>query len=113
MMCRRGSVILSTGKAGAKDRTRYDRAREGGKIDQAASSIRSFLQASIPLTNHPARLKYCTARSCFLAAAIEENVPRFFRFPDFTSFFREYSRYSPDFNLRIMQKRCDSPLTGW
>ncbi len=39
-----------------------------------------------------ARLKYCTARSCFRAAAREENVPRFFRFPVFASFLREYKR---------------------
>ena len=48
-------------------------------------------------------LKYCTARSCFLAAASEENVPRFFLFPVFASFFREYSRNSPDLSLRIME----------
>lgn len=42
--------------------------------------------------NFHALLKYWTARSCFLAAAIEENVPRFFRFPVLASFFREYSR---------------------
>ena len=50
-----------------------------------------------------ALLKYCTARSCFWAAAREEKVPRFFRFPVFASFFREYKRYSPDCNFRIMQ----------
>jgi len=56
--------------------------------------------------SHPyARLKYCTARSCFCAAAREENVPRFFRFPVFASFFREYKRYSPDCNFRIIQKK--------
>jgi hypothetical protein len=36
-----------------------------------------------------ALLKYCTARSCFRAAARDENVPRFLRFPVFASFFRE------------------------
>jgi hypothetical protein len=50
-----------------------------------------------------ALLKYCTARSCFWAATREEKVPRFFRFPVFASFFREYKRYSPDCSLRIMQ----------
>ena len=35
------------------------------------------------------RLKYWTARSCFWAAARDENVPRFFRFPVFVSFLRE------------------------
>jgi hypothetical protein len=53
---------------------------------------------------HP-RLRYCTARSCFCAAAREANVPRFLRFPVFAFFFREYSRYSPDCSLRIMKLR--------
>jgi hypothetical protein len=39
--------------------------------------------------SYPARLKYCTARSCFSAAARVLNVPRFFRLPDLASFFRE------------------------
>ncbi len=34
-------------------------------------------------------LKNCTARSCFSAAAREENVPRFRLFPVFGFFFRE------------------------
>src|SRR5216684_6646240 len=50
----------------------------------------------------PARLKYCTARSCFSAAAREENVPRFLRFPVRGSFFLEYRRYSPDVSFRII-----------
>src|SRR5262249_4859121 len=49
-----------------------------------------------------ARLKNCTARSCFSAASRVLNVPRFFRFPVRESFFCEYSRYSPLFNLRII-----------
>ena len=61
---------------------------------------------------YPARLKYCTARSCFCAAARDENVPRFFRFPVFPSFLREYKRYSPDCNLRIMEGRC-RPCHQW
>src|SRR5579863_817321 len=60
-----------------------------------------------------ARLKYCTARSCFCAAAREENVPRFFRFPVFASFLREYKRYSPDCNLRTMRKRCRIEGMSW
>ena len=52
-----------------------------------------------------ARLKYCTALSCFCAAARDENVPRFFRFPVFASFLREYKRYSPDCSLRIIEKK--------
>jgi len=50
----------------------------------------------------PARLKYCTARSCFSAAARVANVPRFLRLLLFGSFFDEYNRYCPFFNLRIM-----------
>lgn len=56
-----------------------------------------------------ARLKYCTARSCFSAAALDANVPKFFRFPVFASFLREYKRYSPDCNLRIMQNKMPLP----
>jgi len=41
---------------------------------------------------YPARLKYCTARSCFSAAAFDEKVPKFFLFPVFASFFFEYKR---------------------
>jgi hypothetical protein len=55
-----------------------------------------------------ALLKYCTARSCFSAAARDANVPKFFLLPVFASFFREYKRYSPDCNFLIMQKRCSS-----
>jgi hypothetical protein len=58
------------------------------------------------------RLKYCTARSCFCAAARDEKVPRFFRFPVFASFLREYKRYSPDCSLRIMQKKMQF-LNSW
>jgi hypothetical protein len=32
-------------------------------------------------------------------------VPRLRRFPVFASFFREYKRNSPDFNLRIIGKK--------
>jgi hypothetical protein len=54
--------------------------------------------------NYPL-LKNWTARSCFLAAARDENVPRFLRLPVFAFFFREYRRYSPDFSLRIMPQK--------
>jgi len=57
------------------------------------------------LAEAQARLKYCTARSCFRAAARDENVPRFLRFPVLAFFLREYKRYSPDGNLRIMQNK--------
>ena len=42
--------------------------------------------------NNQCRLKYCTAFSCFFAAARVLNVPRFLRFPVFGFFFREYNR---------------------
>jgi hypothetical protein len=42
------------------------------------------------------------ARSCFVAAALVLNVPRFLRFPVFGFFFREYSRYLPDFSFLII-----------
>ena len=48
------------------------------------------------------RLKYWMARSCFSAACRVRNVPRFFRRPLLASFLREYERYSPDGNLRII-----------
>ena len=63
------------------------------------------LEPLAPNDTPHARLKYCTARSCFCAAARDENVPRFFRFPVLASFLREYKRYSPDCSLRIMQKK--------
>jgi hypothetical protein len=50
-------------------------------------------------------LKNWTARSCFSAAAREEKVPKFRRLPVFAFFLREYNRYSPDFNLRIMARK--------
>ncbi len=42
------------------------------------------------------------ALSCFFAAVFVSNVPRFLRFPVFGFFFREYSRYLPDFSFLIM-----------
>src|SRR5437667_3099395 len=55
------------------------------------------------------RLKYCTAFSCSFAAAFVLKVPRFLRLPVFGFFLREYSRYSPDFSLRITSNGCVSP----
>jgi len=57
-------------------------------------------------------LKYCTARSCFSAAARVGNVPRFLRFPVFGSFLREYRRYSPDFNFLIIFDRFHFSLVN-
>jgi hypothetical protein len=48
------------------------------------------------------RLKYCTSRSCCLAASSVLKVPRLRRFPVDVSFLREYKRYCPDFSFRIM-----------
>src|SRR6185436_9349399 len=53
----------------------------------------------------PRRLKNCTARSCFSAAARVLNVPRLRRRPVFGLSFLEYSRYSPEASLRIMPRR--------
>jgi len=52
---------------------------------------------------YPRRLKNCTARSCFSAAARVSKVPRFRRRLVCGSGLREYSRYWPDFSLRIMR----------
>jgi hypothetical protein len=49
------------------------------------------LQACVPRAIQR-RLKYCTAFSCFFAAARVLNVPRFLRLPVFGFFFREYKR---------------------
>ena len=49
------------------------------------------LQACVPIAIQR-RLKYCTAFSCFFAAARVLNVPRFLRLPVFGFFFREYKR---------------------
>ena len=56
-------------------------------------------------------LKNCTARSCFCAAASDENVPKFLRLPVFAFFFCEYNRYSPDFNLRITWEQMSRRAT--
>jgi hypothetical protein len=64
-------------------------------------------------------LKYCTARSWASAFCLDEKVPKLRRFPVFTFFLREYRRYSPDFNLRIMPgvmpaaERWQSGLDTW
>src|SRR5205807_4495935 len=50
----------------------------------------------------PARLKNCTARSCFSAAWRVLNVPRLRRLPVFGSSLREYKRYWPELSLRTI-----------
>src|SRR5512146_2183296 len=61
------------------------------------------------MLSQPRRLKYCTARSCFSAAARVLNVPRFLRLPVFGSTFCEYRRYSPVLSLRIILASIPSP----
>ena len=56
-------------------------------MDALVQSTR--LQRFRQRANHPLRLKYCTARSCFSAAARVSNVPRFLRLPVFASTLRE------------------------
>src|SRR3979490_1901293 len=63
------------------------------------------------LTQVQCRLKYCTSRSCFSAAARDLKVPRLRRLPVFGLTLREYSRYSPDCSLRIMD--ASSPKLCW
>src|ERR1700675_4920893 len=53
-------------------------------------------------TETQCRLKYCTARSCFMAAARDLKVPRLRRLPVLGFFLREYRRKPPDFSLRII-----------
>lgn len=69
-----------------------------------SSKVRRIYRADLGAvaTAYPARLKYCTARSCRFAAWSVRNVPRFRRLPVLGSFFREYKRYPPDLSLRIM-----------
>jgi hypothetical protein len=55
----------------------------------ALGGSRSLIHRLNLYGNLYARLKYCTARSCFSAAVRVENVPRFLRFPVFASFLRE------------------------
>src|ERR1041385_4208899 len=56
------------------------------------------------------RLKYCTAFSCFFAAVLVLNVPRFLRLPVFGFFLREYRRYLPDFSFLII---ASSDIRRW
>lgn len=51
------------------------------------------------------RLKNCTAFSCFFAAALVVNVPRFRRFPVLGFFLRENNRYLPDFSFLIIRSK--------
>src|SRR6266508_5024118 len=83
--------------------TRVTRALgEGRRAEAFSRSIRSACVPTFWEEKYQCRLKNCTARSCFCAAASDLNVPRLRRLPLFGSFFREYSRYSPDLSLRII-----------
>lgn len=53
------------------------------------------------------RLKNWTARSWACAAFLVLNVPRLRRRPVLGFFLREYRRYCPDCNLRIINKPHD------
>src|SRR5438552_175227 len=59
-------------------------------------------QSKIACAIHPPCLKNCTARSCCMAWARLENVPRLRRRPVRGFFLRENNRYFPDESLRIM-----------
>ena len=65
------------------------------------ASVRGLKEKELGKTSQ-CRLKYWTSLSCFSAASRLLKVPRFRRFFVFGSVLREYRRYSPDFNLRIM-----------
>jgi hypothetical protein len=55
-------------------------------------AMKVVLVKGIAARAHYWRLKYWTARSCFSAARLDANVPRFLRFPVLGFFFREYTR---------------------
>jgi hypothetical protein len=74
-----------------------------GRLNVVSSSARSLQRC---------RLKNCTARSCFSAAARVRNVPRLRRRPVRGSTFREYRRYSPDFSLRIIVSSLASDMSS-
>jgi hypothetical protein len=54
------------------------------------------------ILRHRWRLKYWTARSWASADFRVSKVPKLRRLPVFGSLLREYSRYCPDFNFRII-----------
>jgi len=58
------------------------------RLVRTKSRLSEFFRDRLQLYQ-PARLKNWTARSCFFAAAIDLNVPRFRRLPVFALFFRE------------------------
>ena len=57
-----------------------------------AGGLCAQLAISLCSESNLATLEYCTAFSCFFAAARVLNVPRFLRLPVFAFFFREYKR---------------------
>src|ERR1700712_4728567 len=70
--------------------------------EQADSALTTFWKRPAGSTAAQCRLKYCTSRSCFSAAARDLKVPRLRRLPVFGLVLREYSLYSPELSLRIM-----------
>jgi hypothetical protein len=79
--------------------------KSGKSVAGTPSRAQAIRPAIAPLLLVYPFLKNCTARSCFFAAAIEENVPKFRRLPVLGFFLREYRRYSPDFSFRIMSTK--------
>jgi len=80
--------------------------------DGAQPPIASVL-ASTPLSRLvQCRLKYCTSRSCCLAASSVANVPKLRGLPVCAFFFREYKRNCPDLSFRIMNNLDADRRTG-
>ena len=68
-----------------------------------SGTITGFFRPKFHDLIHPVRrLKYCTARSCFSAAARESNVPKLRRLPVRGLRLRDESRYFPDFSFLII-----------
>src|SRR6185503_19223292 len=77
------------------------RIRDAGRI-RTRTAAHPLPPRDSPEDRRQPCLKYCTARSCFSAAARDLNVPRLLRLPVFGFFLREYNRYSPLLSFRIM-----------
>jgi len=81
----RRAVFLSLNCAHPCDHTRGT----SGYCGANALIMESLRDDGSRLASHPRRLKNCTARSCFAAAARELNVPKFRRLPVLGFLFRE------------------------
>src|SRR5215831_18925177 len=74
------------------------------------------LEQKKPAIDYPWRLKYCTARSCFSAAARVLNVPRFLRLPVLASTFPGVQPVFTGFqfpNHATNTLAASSPLSNW